>query len=211
MPELCRICQTRRARRHCPGIEGEICSLCCGDQREVNINCPLDCVFLEEARLHEKPLQIDREAIPHQDIRLSEEWLRDHEELVLFCSFTLADAALRTPGATDTDVLSALEALIRTYRTLESGLVYQTKPDDRVGAAVQEKFERSLADFQKERSSREGLLPFRDADILACLAFLERSALAQRNGRVRGRAFVDFLRRKLSVPLPQKPANLLVT
>src|ERR1700757_3643070 len=98
MQELWRICHTRRPKRHCPGIGGDICSLCCGDQREVNISCPLDCQYLQEARIHEKPIEISRNALPNKDIRLSENFLHEHQDLVLFCSFTLADAALRTPG-----------------------------------------------------------------------------------------------------------------
>jgi hypothetical protein len=211
MAELCRVCHTRRPKRHCPGIGGEICPLCCGEQREVNISCPLDCPYLEEARLRERPLELDRNTLPNKDIRLTEEFLQDHQELVLFCSFTLADGALRTAGATDVDVLAALEALIKTHRTLESGLVYETKAEDRVAAAVQDHFERSLADFQKQRSSKEGLAPFRNAEILGTLVFLERSALTQRNGRPRGRAFIDFLRRRLNVPMPQQTGGLLVT
>jgi len=50
----CAICQTRRPRRFCPGVRGEICSLCCGAEREVTVDCPLDCEFLREARRHEK-------------------------------------------------------------------------------------------------------------------------------------------------------------
>ena len=51
----CHICDTRKPRRHCPGVNGEICSICCGNEREVSISCPLDCPYLVEARLHEKP------------------------------------------------------------------------------------------------------------------------------------------------------------
>lgn len=185
--------------------------MCCGEQREVTISCPLDCAYLEEARLHERPSELDRNALPNKDIRLTEEFLQDHQELVLFCSFTLADGALRTAGATDADVLTALDALIKTHRTLESGLVYETKAADRVAAAVQDHFERSLEDFQKRRSSEEGLAPFRNAEILGVLAFLERSALTQRNGRPRGRAFIDFLGKRLNVPMPQPTSGLLVT
>src|ERR1035441_6424798 len=50
----CSICQTRRSRRFCPGVRGEICSLCCGEEREVTVDCPLDCEFLREGRRHEK-------------------------------------------------------------------------------------------------------------------------------------------------------------
>ena len=142
---------------------------------------------------------------------MTEEFVRDHQELILFFSFTLAEAAMRTAGATDADLISALDALIRTHRTLESGLVYETKPSDRVAAEVQESFERSLTDFQKRRESEEGRSPYRNAEILGALVFLERSALSQRNGRPRGRAFIDFVRTRLNVPIPQQSTGLLVS
>jgi hypothetical protein len=211
MAELCRICNTRRARRRCPGIQGDICAVCCGNQREVNIFCPLDCQYLREARLHEKPLTVDPKNLPNSDIRISEQFLRDHEELVLFCMFTLADAALRTPGAVDNDVLAALAALIRTHRTSESGLFYETRAEDRVAAAVQELFERSLADFQKTRHEKEGLSPFRNAEILGVLVFLERSAIANENGRPKGRAYIDFVRERLNISQEAETKSALVT
>lgn len=211
MPELCRICHTRRPKRYCPGVEGDICSLCCGDQREVNISCPLECQYLREARLHERPVAFNRDALPNRDIRVSENFLKEHDELVLFCLYTLAEAALRTPGAVDTDILTAAEALIRTHRTAESGLVYETRPDDQVAASVQDYFERSLADFQKQRSTKEGLSPFRNTEILGCLVFAQRYASTQQNGRPRGRAFIDLVRNRLNMPKTQSTANLLVS
>jgi len=198
MPELCRICNTRRARRHCPGISGDICSICCGNQREVNISCPLDCEYLREARLHEKLTPVDPKSLPNQDIRLTEQFLHEHDELVFFCSFTLVDAALRTPGAVDLDVQNALEALIRTHRTLDSGLVYETRAGDRVAASLQELFERSFDEFQKTRS-KEGQAPYRDAELIGALVFLQRSAVAYSNGGPKGRAYIDFLRERLGM------------
>ena len=53
--------------------------------------------------------------------------------------------------------MKAVEAVIRTQRTAESGLVYETRAEDQVAAAVQDYFERSLADFQKQRAENEGL------------------------------------------------------
>jgi hypothetical protein len=211
MPELCRICHARRPKRHCPGVEGDICSLCCGDQREVNISCPLECPHLQDARQHEKPFEFDRSSVPNKDIRLTEDFIREHDELILFCLFTLADGALRTPGAVDSDVLKAVAALIRTYRTRESGLEYETKADDRVAAAVQEHFERSMKDFQQQRKESAGLSPYRDAEILGGLAFAERTAFTQQNGRPRGRAFIDYTRQRLNIPMPQTAPSVLVS
>src|SRR5690242_7712056 len=117
----CKICNTRRARRFCPAVHGEICSLCCGREREVTLNCPLDCPYLQEARKHDRPIEVNPDEFPNQDIRLDESFLRDHEDLLIAVSSAVLEAALETSGAVDYDVREALAALIRTQRTLESG------------------------------------------------------------------------------------------
>src|SRR6476660_5145745 len=119
---LCKLCGKRRARRHCPAVHGDICTLCCGTEREVSLSCPLECEFLQEAHRREKPLPVNEKEVSEPDIRVTEEFIRDHEELLLFCMVSLVHAALRTDSATDADALEALEALIKTYRPAEAGL-----------------------------------------------------------------------------------------
>jgi hypothetical protein len=111
----------------------------------------------------------------------------------------------------DSDVLKAVEALIRTYRTRESGLLYETKAEDRVAAAIQDHFERSLADFERQRASEPGVAAYRNAEILGSLVFVERSALTHVNGRPRGRAFIDYTRQRLNIPLPVVASGLIAS
>jgi|HubBroStandDraft_6_1064221.scaffolds.fasta_scaffold19703_4 hypothetical protein len=198
----CKICNTRKPRRYCPGVGGDICSICCGSEREVTVNCPLDCVYLVEARQHEKPPAPSAGPLPNQDVKLSEEFLRDHEPLLIFLGAKLLEASLETPGAVDSDVQEALESLIRTYRTLESGLYYETRPNNLLAAAVHQKIQDAVQELRKELSEK-GSAPIRDAEILGILVFLERVGLHQRNGRPRGRAFIDYLRGYF----PQKQAT----
>jgi hypothetical protein len=169
----------------------------------VNISCPLDCQYLQEAHRRERPAELDINSLPNKDIRVSEEFLSEQQELVFFCFYTFADAAMRTQGAVDSDILSAIDALIRTYRTAESGLVYETRPDDKIAAAVQDQFARSIAELQKQRSTEASLSPLRDSDVMRCLVFVQRYALMQQNGRPRGRAFIQFVLRGLKIPQPQ--------
>ena len=196
MPEpiLCKICGKRRARRYCPAVQGEICPICCGTEREVSLACPLECEYLREAHRHEKPLQVPENELSNRDIAVSEEFIRTHEELLLFCVYSLVQAALRTPGAIDADVMAALEALIQTRRTLDSGLVYETRPENSVAAAVQRAFTASLDDYQKLRAEREGLSAPRNSELLAIFVFLHRIGQQNQNGRPRGRMFLDLLR-----------------
>ena len=59
MRAICVICQKRREKRFCPAIHDRICPQCCGEQREVTLVCPTDCVYLQQAREHEKPRSVD--------------------------------------------------------------------------------------------------------------------------------------------------------
>jgi len=190
----CGICGVRRPRRFCPGVRGDICSVCCGTEREVTVSCPLDCEYLREARRHEKPLPVDVEQIPNRDIHFSEEFLEEHGKLVAALADAVAGAAFRNPGAVDTDAREALQALIRTYRTLESGVYYESRPDNLLAAGVFRAAQDAVAGFRSAERDALGLARTRDSDVLKTLVFLERIGISRDNGRPRGRAFLDALR-----------------
>jgi len=188
----CRLCNTRKPRRFCPGVSGDICSICCGDKREVTVDCPLDCPYLAEARMHEKLTEINPAEIPNRDIRVSEEFLREHEPLLIFLGAKILEALLSTPGAADSDVRDALDTLIRTYRTLQSGLYYETKPSNLVAAEIQEKIQEGIELLRKELAEK-GAPALRDAEVLGTLVFVQHLAIARNNGRPRGRSFISYL------------------
>jgi len=194
-PVLCKICQKRRARRFCPAVNGDICTICCGTEREVSLTCPLHCEYLEEAHKREKPLASPDGQMSNPDIRVTEEFLRQHEELLLFSIYSLLEAALRTPGANDSDVIAVLEALIQTHRTLESGLVYETRPESTVAVGIHRLFTASFEDYRKERKEREQVAEIKNSEILTVLVFLRRLGEQNQNGKPRCRLFMDLLRR----------------
>ena len=160
----------------------------------MTVDCPFDCEYLREARLHERPPEAGANTpFPNRDVNVTEQFLRDHESLVIFSSARLLSSALETVGAIDSDVRDALEALIRTYRTLQSGLIYETKPANLLAMAIQTKFQESVEKL-REKLREQGGGSLRDLDILGVLVFLQRLELTHNNGRKRGRAFIDFLR-----------------
>jgi hypothetical protein len=175
-------------------VHGDICSICCGTEREVSVHCPFECPYLQEARRHEEPPVADPATFPNQDIRVSEQFLRDHEPLLLFVAVTLMKSALQTPGAVDSDVKEALESLVRTYRTLESGLYYESRPTNPIAAAIHGRVQDDIQKMREKVIEESGMQRLRDADFLGVLAFLQRMEIQQNNGRRLGRAFLDFLR-----------------
>jgi hypothetical protein len=190
----CAICGVRKPRRICPGVHGEICSICCGQEREVTVACPFDCEYLSDARKHDRPVAFDPTKVGNPDIRLDEEKLAEHEGLLAFLVERLLGAALSTSGVVDNDVREALQALIRTFRTLSSGIYYQTVPSNPLAASVYRELEKAGEEYRKQETARLGMTRTHDSDVLALLVFLERMELDRNNGRRLGRAFIDSLR-----------------
>jgi hypothetical protein len=175
-------------------VRGDICAICCGTEREQTVHCPLECEYLQESRKHEEPPLADAETFPNKDIRVTEQFLREQEHLLMFISVTLLQAALSTPGAVDNDVKEALDALVRTYRTLQSGLYYDSRPTNPIAAAIYARVQEEVQQLRKREGENAGMHTIRDADVLGICAFLQRMEIQQNNGRRLGRAFVDFLR-----------------
>jgi hypothetical protein len=196
----CQLCEKRRARRYCPGVKGEICPQCCGTERENTIDCPIDCEYLQEARRHE--IAVEPAEHPNADIRVSEDFIREHEGAVMWLSNALA-RAIENGAAVDNDAREALEAQIKTYRTRESGLIYQTRPSNPYAAQLQDEMERAVEELRKKLSEDTGMQTLRDKDVLGTLVFLQRLELRHNNGRRRGRAFYDMLRHWF--PAPPQP------
>lgn len=194
----CKLCEKRRARRYCPGVRGDICPVCCGTERENTIDCPLECEHLQEARRHDRPPEINPEDLPNKDIRVSEQFLRDHEDVVVWLTMALA-RSMEKEKAVDFDTREALDALIRTYRTLESGLIYETRPRNPYAAAVQQAMQQAVEELRKHVTEDTGMNTLRDADVLGALVFLQRLEIQHNNGRRRGRAFFDVLRSSFPV------------
>ena len=66
--------------------------------------------------------------VPNQDIRVSEKFLEDHEELLHAWGERWRAPRSTTPGRWISTCGRHLEALIRTYRTLQSGVYYESVP-----------------------------------------------------------------------------------
>jgi hypothetical protein len=189
----CAICRTRRPRRSCPGVHGDICAICCGKEREVTVDCPFDCEYLQEARKHEPPAKIDAATLGNPDIRVTEEFLESHSLLMLAVGGAVLGAAAQA-RAVDSDVREALASLIQTYRTLQRGVIYESLPANLMAANLFREVQALVDAYLQQETRRLGMTKTRDSDVLRGLVFFERLALARNNGRPRSRAFLDLLR-----------------
>jgi len=157
------------------------------------VDCPPSCEYLREARKHEKIVPLDPDGLVNRDIRVPEGLLEANERLTGALGYAIADTAFKTRGAADPDAREALEGLVRTYRSLESGVYYESRPQNPFAAALYDAAQSVVASLRKREREEEGVSRTRDADALGVLVFLHRWCLNQNNGRPRGRAFLEAL------------------
>ena len=153
----------------------------------------MDCEYLREAHKHEKPLPVNPETLPNRDVPVSEQFLQENEEFLIFLGGSLGRAALRNPEIIDFDIREALEASIRTHRTLQSGLLYETLPANPLAAGLCGALQKAVAEYRQAEFDRLGMHKTRDGTALGLLVFLQHFELSYNNGRRRGRAFLDAL------------------
>lgn len=215
----CAICEKRKERRFCPAIHGRICPQCCGEQREVTLDCPSDCVYLQQAREHEKPRsldQLDRAAL-FPEVEIEQQFLYKHEHLVLGLSFALAKRARAAHAMKDTDLISALTALAKTYETLaNSGLHYEMPVTDAEQHAVIGELQAMVKEYREAERKNLGYTRLHDGDVLRALVFLLRTAHMRTSGRPKSRAYVDFLfvqfpEKQSAFASPEESASRIIT
>ena len=201
----CAICEKRKEKRFCPAIHGRICPQCCGESREVTLDCPMECPYLRQAREHEKarPLQdLDQSALfPH--VNIGEQFLYEQEHLLLGLTFALAKSARSDRSIKDADLIAAFTTLARTYETLaNSGLFYAPPITGLSQQNVVSELQSMVKEYREAAQKYTGQTQLRDADVLRALVFLIRMAQARTNGRPKSRAFVDVL----FAQFPEKPS-----
>jgi len=192
----CAICETRKEKRFCPAIHGRICPQCCGEQREVTLDCPSDCAYLRQARQHERPRPINGldQAVLFPDVELSRQFLYQQEHLILGLYFALAQSARGNLLVKDVDLIAALSALTRSYETLvNSGLHYESPIRGLIQQAVVAEVQAMVKEYRETEHKQLGSSRLRDADIFRALVFVVRIAFSHTSGRPKSRAFADFV------------------
>jgi hypothetical protein len=214
----CVICEIRKEKRFCPAVHGRICPQCCGEQREVTLDCPSECPYLQQAREHEKPRptdQIDPAALFLQ-VEVSDRFMYEREHLLMGLTYALAKAARADSTLNDRDLMAALAALSSRYERLEnSGLHYEPPFTSASQQRVALEVESMLKEFREAEHKHMGYTSLRDSDVLKALVFLVRLGYGRTSGRPRSRAFVDFLfaqfpEKESAVLTPQEAGNRII-
>jgi hypothetical protein len=199
----CAICEKRKEKRFCPAVHGRICPQCCGEQREVSLDCPSECVYLQQAHAHEKPRRVDEldQTLLFPKVEVGDRFIYEQEHLILGLSYALVKNARGECGIRDADLIAALSALARSYETLaNSGLHYETPVTSLVQQKISSEVQQMIREYREAEQKHLGYSRLRDSDILRALVFVLRMGLTRTSGRPRSRLFVEFLSRQFPPP-----------
>ena len=214
----CVICEIRKEKRFCPAVHGRICPQCCGEQREVTLDCPSDCPYLIQAREHERPRsaeQIDPAGLFLQ-VEMSDQFMYEHEHLLMGLTFALARAARQDRSLHDQDLISALSTLATSYeRRLNSGLHYEPPMTSASQRRAVAEVETMVKEYREAEQKHVGYSRLRESDVLKALVFLVRLAHGRTLGRPKSRAFVEFLfaqfpEKESAVVTPQEAGSRII-
>jgi hypothetical protein len=203
----CAICKKRKEKRFCPAIHGRICPQCCGEQREVTLDCPSGCVYLQQAREHEKQRSIGdmNPADLFVQVEVEDLFLYQHEHLLMGLTFALSKSVRADRSLNDPDLIAALTALTKTWETLvNSGLHYENPIASPAQHAVVAEVQNMVKEYREAEQKHVGYVQLRDSEVLRALVFLVRMAHGRTSGRPKSRAFVDFL----LAQFPEKPSGI---
>ena len=193
----CAICLQRKEKRFCPAIHGRICPQCCGEQRELTLDCPSDCPYLQQARQHEGLRELHH--LPAEEVfpkvQISDEFLDRREPLIEGILHAIGNLSRQDRSMNDREVIAALTTMTQSYQILAgSGLVYEQASPSLAQQAITETLRRLLQDYRQVEQEHLGRSSLTDGEALKALVFTLRLALTHTSGRPRSRRFLDFLR-----------------
>ena len=189
---ICRLCSGRKTRRACPALGHDICAVCCGTKRLVEIACPADCVYLAGAREHPPAIAVRQR---QRDLALLLKSIRDLNErqsrlFLIVATFLARHVPQDLQRFIDEDAGEAVAALASTLETAARGVIYEHQPTSLPAARLLG----ALKPILVKASGSGGTAADRDAALV--LRRLEEAVRAARAWEPENqRAFFEWLAR----------------
>jgi hypothetical protein len=196
---VCPLCGQRKARRACPALGTQICAVCCGTKRLVEIRCPNDCGYLATAREHPPAVAVRQQ---QRDVGAILRFMRDLDErqsrlFFLIVTFLVRYEPPELHAIIDEDVVEATAAIAATFETAARGVIYEHRPASLSGERLANELKQMLAE-----AGEQGGAAFRQ-DAAVVLRRVETAAREATKGGGGRRAFLDLAGRVTAHKRPE--------
>jgi hypothetical protein len=148
----CPLCGQRKARRSCPALGQEICSVCCGTKRGAEIACPPGCGYLAASREH-PPATVRRQQERDAATLLPTIRHLTERQYQLYFLFQGTIGRHRPEGLArllDADVAEATAAVAATLETAARGVIYEHSPSSLPAQGLASALTELLAEVRRQ-------------------------------------------------------------
>jgi len=178
--QKCPVCNDRKSKRSCPALGRTICTVCCATKRQVEINCPPDCIYLSSARSH-PPAVVQRRQ--ERDLSFLLPLISDltdsqYRLVLLFQSAAVKHAQGAMPSVEDVDVADAASAVAATLETARKGIIYEHQAVSAPAQRLTTELRGVLAELIAQNPSQQARIERESAVALRRLEQGARTALA---------------------------------
>lgn len=151
----CPVCNQRKPKRACPALGKQICAVCCGTKRLVEIACPQDCGYLTSARAHppavvQRQQELDRAMLLPLLQGLSE---RQARLFLMTAALTAQHKTEDLHRLIDDDIAQAAGALAATLETADRGILYEHRPASVAAVHLMDELKKLLDEVVKNAGS----------------------------------------------------------
>jgi hypothetical protein len=168
----CPLCRKRPAKRACPALRQDICTVCCATQRLVEIKCTEDCRYLESAQRHPAAVvkrQIDRDVT----LLMASVGPLTEQQLQLFFLLQSMVLSYKPEGLArlvDTDIALASGALAGSLESASKGVIFEEATASVVAEGLRRAMRPVLDEITKNSGSRA------EREVAIVLRAMERGA-----------------------------------
>ncbi len=126
---MCPLCSSRPAKRYCPSVAEQICPVCCGTKREIEIDCASSCAYLKASRSYEAEKRVPDPELAAKAYKYDQNFISRYHPLLDALTRSVAEERLNSPWLVDNDVIEVYKAVSATMKTLSRGDPNESLPE----------------------------------------------------------------------------------
>jgi hypothetical protein len=188
----CPLCSERPGKRYCPAKTDQICAVCCGTKREVEIDCPSSCPHLIAGRSYEAEKRIPDPELAQKVEKYSNDFVYRYAPILDEISRSVVEERLQSPWLVDNDVVEVYKSLSATMKTLSSGIYYETLPDGPVRISLFRRLKAKLDELMQPSADADKRI-LKVTEAVDVLDFLTVAVQANSSVRPKSRRYLDWL------------------
>src|SRR5262245_6213188 len=188
----CPLCSDRPGKRYCPAKTDQICAVCCGSKREIEIDCPSSCPHLIAGRSYEAEKRIPDPELAQKVEKYSNDFVYRYAPILDAISRSVVEERLQSPWLVDNDVVEVYKSLSATMRTLSSGIYYETLPDGPVRISLFRRLKAQLDELMQPSADADKRI-LKVTEAVDVLDFLTVAVQANSSVRPKSATYLDWL------------------